>query len=66
MESFYKDNVHGAIIHDTRREKKDETYPVKFRITHQRQRIYFKAGYDLTVEEWNILPTSRKGYLLDA
>jgi integrase/recombinase XerD len=73
MESFYINNVRGAIIHDTRRHKKADDdslpangkkspvkyYPVRFRITHERKQIYFNAGYDLTINDWEQLPKTR-------
>ena len=65
LETFYEGNVHGAIILDTRREKKTGLYPVRYRVTHLRKQNYFNAGYDLTSEEWEILPTTRKGDLLN-
>lgn len=43
----------AAIHFDTRRTKGTGKCPLKIRITYQRQRKYFKTGYDVTPEEWN-------------
>lgn len=37
-----------AIILDTRKIKKDQTYPVKLRITYDRKQQYYPTPYDLT------------------
>lgn len=37
-----------AIIHYTRRLRKDGTYPVKLRITHNRQQRYYNTSHNLT------------------
>jgi len=42
-----------AIILDTRRSKKDNTYPVKLRLTYRRERKYYNIGYSLTKEDFN-------------
>jgi len=43
----------AAIHFDTRRAKSDGKFPLKIRITYQRQRKYYQTGYDLSLEEWN-------------
>ncbi|MET6999466.1 tyrosine-type recombinase/integrase [Chitinophaga defluvii] len=48
-----------AIIHDTRREKKDLKYPVKIRITYQRKQVYYPTRFDLSIEEFNKLFTAK-------
>ncbi len=45
--------VSTAIILDTRRSRKDETYPVKIRLTYQRKRQYYNIGYFLTEEDFS-------------
>lgn len=45
-----------ATIHfDTRRAKSDGKFPLKIRITYQRQRKYYKTGYAVSLEEWEKL-----------
>jgi len=41
-----------SIIHDTRRLKKDGTYPVKLRITHNREQRYYLTSYSLSKEDF--------------
>ncbi|WP_321370478.1 site-specific integrase [uncultured Draconibacterium sp.] len=44
--------VTTAIVLDKRIQKKDETYAVKLRITHNRYQKYYPINEFLTVEEW--------------
>ena len=48
-----------AIIQDTRREKKDEKYPVKLRITYNREAKYYPANIDLTKDEFKNINSKR-------
>jgi integrase/recombinase XerD len=48
-----------AIIHDTRREKKGLIYPVKIRITYQRKQVYYPTRFDLTIDDFNKLFTTK-------
>lgn len=41
-----------AIIHDKRFTRKDGTYPVKLRITYNRQQKYYPTGVRLSSEDW--------------
>ncbi|GGK64020.1 phage integrase SAM-like domain-containing protein [Rufibacter glacialis] len=41
-----------TIFLDTRRPRKDGTYPVKLRLTHLRERKYFPTAYFLTAEDF--------------
>jgi integrase/recombinase XerD len=41
-----------AIIHDTRRPRKDGTFPVKLRITHDRKQHYYPTDHHLTKAEF--------------
>jgi len=52
---FSYGKVTGAIFFDTRRGKKGNVYPAKYRITYQRQQKYFDSGYAFTVNKWNDL-----------
>lgn len=42
-----------AIILDTRRAKKHDTYPVKLRITYYRVQKYYPVNVNLTSDEWD-------------
>lgn len=44
-----------TLIQDTRRIKKNETYPIKLRITLNRDQRYFLTSVDLREEEWKNL-----------
>jgi len=46
------DVITGLVL-DTRREKKDGTFPVKLRLTYQRKQKYFSTKYSFTEEEFN-------------
>ena len=41
-----------AIIQDTRREKKDKKFPLKLRVTYNREAKYYTTRFDLTKEEF--------------
>src|SRR3982751_6166081 len=41
-----------AIILDTRRQLKNGTYPVKLRITHNREQKYYSTAFNLTKEDF--------------
>jgi integrase len=41
-----------AIIQDTRRKKKDNKYPVKLRVTYNREAKYYPTNIDLTKDEF--------------
>lgn len=45
-------NVSTSIVLDSRRSKKDGTYPVKIRITYQRQQKYYGVGLSLSKAEF--------------
>lgn len=63
IDSFSVGKVTGAIFFDTRRIKKDDLYPVKYRITFNRDRKYFDSGFSLTVSDWNNLPRTKNNKL---
>jgi len=44
--------VTTAIILDTRKKRKDETYTVKLRVTYNRTQKYYPLGVHLTPDEW--------------
>ena len=44
--------VKTAIILDTRRAKKDGTYPVKLRVTFERKQQYYTTPHDLTKNDF--------------
>lgn len=44
--------IKANIILDTRRQKKDNTYPVKLRVTYERKQNYYPTGYDLIEDDY--------------
>ncbi|MFO7657470.1 MAG: site-specific integrase [Bacteroidales bacterium] len=64
---FSHGEITGAVILDTRREKnrsqekKENLYPIRYRVIFQRKASYYKSGYDASLDEWINLPNSKKG-----
>ena len=48
-----------ALVLDTRREKKNGTYPVKVRVTFNREQQYYPTGIDLLPEEWEMVSSEK-------
>lgn len=44
----------AKIILDTRTIKKDDTYPVKLKVTFKRIRKYYNTAYNLTEQDWQL------------
>ncbi len=63
MFSFSKDGIYIASILDKRKIKQNNSYPVKIRVTYQRDRKHYSTGKDLTIEDWDILPTTKNRHL---
>lgn len=59
MFQYAKDGIVVSVMLDTRRTKADGKYPVKIRITCNRERRYYPTGKDLLPEEWEVLPTTK-------
>lgn len=53
------------VILDERREKSEEKYPLKLRVTYARIRKYYNIGIDLTKQQYQSLPTSKLEALRD-
>jgi len=53
-----------VLIQDTRREKKNKTYPIKLRVTYQRKQVYYPTRFDLTEDDFKKLftPKPREEY----
>ncbi len=55
-----------SIILDTRKQKKNSTFPIKLRITHNREQRYYPTHYSLTREDYGKIRAGRpKGALKD-
>ncbi|ARS37552.1 site-specific integrase [Pontibacter actiniarum] len=48
-----------SIMLDTRRALKDGSFPVRLRLTHQRQRKYYNTGYSLSEAEFSKVQTEK-------
>ena len=57
--SYSKDGITVAAMIDTGHPKKSGRYPVKIRVTYNRDRRYYSTGKDMTPEEWEALPTTK-------
>lgn len=55
----------GRIIQDTRRARKDDTYPVKIRITFNRESMYVAPGFSYTVKDFERLERTRDNDLIN-
>jgi len=64
MEKFSLGGITLSVFFDTRRTKEDLTFPVKFRVTFMRNRLYYPSGIDLTESEWKILTITKKRELI--
>lgn len=56
-----KPTVTTAILLDTRRAKKNGTYPVKLRVTHHKTQKYYPTKYSYTKEEFGIIMSLKPG-----
>lgn len=63
MYNFKRGNVTASVILDQRRPKEDGTFPVKLRVIYNRKATYF-ASMDLSVQDWQSLPGTRKAELI--
>lgn len=50
---------------DTQRIKKDDLFPVKFRINFMRKQFYYPSGINLELDQWNNLNITRKRELVE-
>lgn len=64
MFRYSKDRVTVSTKLDTRREKMGG-YPVKIRVCYNRKQKYYPTGKALSVEEWEMLPTTRSRVLVE-
>ena len=61
--AYSEGKVTGAIIFDKRRVLQSGSYPVKYRVTHNRNHKYIDSGYTLTESEWCTLPRTQNKHL---
>lgn len=60
LERYSLEDISLAVILDSRREKKDSLYPVKYRVTYQGKQLYYPC-MDLTEGEYSALHGAVKG-----
>ncbi|KAA6330778.1 Tyrosine recombinase XerC, partial [termite gut metagenome] len=63
MYDYANNGVTIASILDNRKEIKRGTYPIKVRVTFNRERKYYSTGKNLSVADWEKLPTSKSKVL---
>lgn len=63
-EYFSLAGITAWTVFDIRRSKANGLYPVKFKVTYLRERVYYPSGIDLSVKEWETLPITRKQDLI--
>jgi integrase len=55
-----KNSITTGIYLDTRRSLKDDTYPVKLRVTYKRETQFFKTKFSLTEQDFKTITTQAK------
>ncbi len=65
METFSFEGITVATVLDSRRKTKDNLYPVKIRVTFQRERFYFPVNIYLLENDWSVIDTSKKRNLIE-
>ncbi len=76
METYSLSGITATTLIDTRRpkaiqsitkhkEKDEKFYPIKYRVTFMRKQVYYSSGIDLSLNEWEALPDTRKKSLID-
>jgi integrase len=63
-EYFSLSSITAWVILDIRRPKPDGRYPVKYKITFLRKRVYYKAGIDMFLEEWEKMSNTKSRELI--
>lgn len=56
---YSKDGITVAVVLDKYKPKRNGLYPVRIRVTYRRQRQYYPTGKDLTLEQWERMPSTR-------
>ncbi|WP_297094022.1 site-specific integrase [uncultured Draconibacterium sp.] len=59
MFSYSNNGITIASILDQRRELKEQTYPIKIRVTFKRRRVYYSTGKSLSKADWEKLPITK-------
>lgn len=54
-----------SVFFDRRRPKENLSFPIKYRVTFNRKRVYYSSGVDLTEEQWSQLQNTRKKDLIE-
>jgi integrase/recombinase XerD len=59
MLNYSHNGITISSILDTRRENKNNNFPIKIRVTYARDRKYYSTGKSLSVTEWEKLPITK-------
>lgn len=64
MFKYSKDGISILTTQDTRRKKQSGLYPIKIQVVFQRKQKYYTTGKELSIEDWNSLPSSKNSKLM--
>lgn len=59
MFNYSKDGITIASYFDNRKPYINGNYPVKIRVTYKGIRKYYPTGKNLSIDEWNLMPTTK-------
>jgi len=66
LDTFNFAGISAAIILDTRRMKENDSYPIKYRIIHERKQYYICTGFYANEEAWGDVLNNKFSDSLDA
>lgn len=65
MYNYANNGITIASFIDNRRATDNGTFPIKIRVTYKRVRKYYSTGKELTLEDWDKLPTTKSKVLIE-
>lgn len=64
MESYILNGISISLFLDNRRVNKNNSYPIKVRVTYKRERKYYSTGKSLSFEDWEKIDNARSSELI--
>lgn len=64
MFKYSKDGISVLTVQDTRKKKMSGLFPVKIQVVCNRIQRYYSTGMKLSIEDWNVLPTTKNTKLI--